>query len=422
MADMTTKVKIPVMPFYGDTEMELEFPSSWHVDVCKMEGHDTRALTDEEIRQAFAKPIGTKPISELAKGRKEVVILFDDLARGTPASVIVPYVLEELASAGITDEHIRFIAAVGAHGAMNGIELTKKLGEDVMRRFCVYNHNPYENCMPLGMTYRGTPVAINGEFMACDLKIGIGSIVPHPFGFGGGCKIILPGVASIETINGNHARLTLSPTTRMGNFETNVMMQDIVETARMVRLEVKIDCIMNMKREITALFVGDPVAEHLEGIKLAREHYATPLVNDCDVVVANCYMKANEHALSKAIASPLLKKSGGDMVVISVYPAGQIVHYFGRTFGKNLSGRGYNLPGFEGGRLDVPLNARSLTLMTPYPDRTGADWLAPYHVINYANDWDEVLDFLKRRNGERTKVAVIPDATIQYFPEALGTK
>jgi hypothetical protein len=109
-------------------------------------------------------------------------------------------------------------------------------------------------------------------------------------------------------------------------------------------------------------------------------------------------------------------------VVISVYPAGQIVHYFGRTFGKNLSGRGYNLPGFEGGRLDVPLNARSLTLMTPYPDRTGADWLAPYHVINYANDWDEVLDFLKRRNGERTKVAVIPDATIQYFPEALGTK
>ena len=41
--------------------------------------------------------------------------------------------------------------------------------------------------------------------MACDLKIGIGCIVPHAFsGFGGGGKIILPGVSHIDSIAYNH--------------------------------------------------------------------------------------------------------------------------------------------------------------------------------------------------------------------------
>ncbi|GAF92096.1 unnamed protein product, partial [marine sediment metagenome] len=79
----------------------------------------------------------------------------DDLSRSTPSAVMIPYVLEELAAAGIPDDSIRFIAAIGAHGSMNGIDFRKKLGDDVMGRFLVYNHNPYENCTPLGPSSRG---------------------------------------------------------------------------------------------------------------------------------------------------------------------------------------------------------------------------------------------------------------------------
>ncbi len=411
------KVKIPVMPYYGDEEMELDFPAGWNVHLCQMKGWNAPALTDRQIRKAFANPIGSKTIRELAKGKKEVVILFDDLTRGTPAHVLVPYVLEELKAAGIKDDNIRFIAAFGAHGAMNNLELAKKLGEDVLRRFLVYNHNPYENCVPLGITSYGTPVAINVEYMACDLRIGIGSIVPHPYGFGGGCKIILPGVASMDTIDANHTRLGLSPTVVLGRFEGNFIMQDIIEAARMSGLHVKIDAIMNLRREVTALFVGDPVAEHVEGIKVARKHYATELVKDCNVVVANCYMKANEITLAPPIAAPLLTKKGGDMVITCVYPAGQITHYFGRSFGKRFGGRGWNCPGPEGRHQALPDNTKRLTVMVPYPDKTGADWLAPYHLVNWAHSWNEVISNLKEHYDNKAKVAVIPDATIQYFPE-----
>jgi len=411
------KAVVPILAWYGDEELELDFPESWDVTVCKMKGHGASPLDDSNIRKAFANPIGAKPIRELAKGKKEVAILFDDLTRATPSAVLIPYVLEELAAASIPDDNIRFIAAIGAHGTMNGIDFRKKLGEEVMGRFLVYNHNPYENCTPLGMTSMATPVSINSELMICDLKIGIGSIVPHPFGFGGGCKIILPGVASMETIDANHARLGLFPNVGMGKLEDNMLLQDIIETARMTGLDVKVDALLNLKREVTALFVGDPVTEHVEGVKLAREQYATDMVHDADIVVANCYAKANEMTLAPPIASPLLSRKGGDMVIIAVTPEGQIHHYYGRSFGKNFGGRGWNVPGPEGRHLDLPENTKKLTVLAPYPDKVGADWVAPYHLIHWAKTWAEVIQRLRKEYGARAKVAVIPDATIQYFPD-----
>ena len=409
------KAVIPILAWYGDEELELEFPESWDVTVCKMKGHEAPPLSDAAIRKAFDNPIGTKTIRELARGKKEVAILFDDMSRATPTAVLIPYILEELAAAGIPDDNIRFIAAIGAHGSMNGIDFRKKLGDEVMGRFLVYNHNPYENCTPLGVSSQGTPISINSEFMACDLKIGIGSIVPHPYGFGGGSKIILPGIASMETIASNHNRLALTPTVAIGKLDSNIILQDIVEAARMAGLDVKVDAILNLKREVTALFVGDPVEEHVEGVKLAAEHYATDMVRDADIVVANCFAKANEMLLAPPVVSPLLSPKGGDMVLVVVTPEGQINHYFDRSFGRNFGGQGW---GPLSRKTSLPKNTKKLTIMAPYSDKVGADWVAPYELVNWAKTWQEVIQDLKNRHGNKAKVAVIPDATMQYFPEA----
>ena len=411
------KVVVPILAWYGDKELELEFPESWDVTVCHMKGHDALRLSDSEIREAFTNPIGTKTIKELARGKREVVILFDDMTRPTPSAVLIPYILEELAAAAILDDNIRFIAAIGAHGAMNGIDFRKKLGDEVMGKFLVYNHNPYENCTPLGISSYGTPVSINSEFMSCDLKIGIGSILPHPFGFGGGGKIILPGVASMEAIEANHYRLGLSPTIGIGKYDGNIVKQDVEEVARMAGLDVKVDAILNLRREITALFVGEPIEEFAEGVKLAKEHYATDMVSDVDIVVANCYFKANEMPLAPPVASPLLSQKGGDMVLIAVTPEGQITHYLERSFGKKFGGRGWLAAG-AGACKSLPRNTKRLTIMMPHSDKVGGDWLAPYDLINWKRTWTEIIQELKSTYGVKARVAVIPDATIQYFPDA----
>ncbi|MFO7984234.1 MAG: lactate racemase domain-containing protein [Desulfatiglandaceae bacterium] len=191
---MTIQVKVPHLAWYGDTDMDLTFPDPWHVQVLNMNGRKAVPLTPQAFEAAFEHPIGAPRIRDLAKGKRDVAIVFDDITRPTRVDQIAGYVLEELQKAGIPDGHIRFIVALGAHGAHSLIDFRKKLGHDILARFPVFNHNPYECCQYLGKTSRGTPVEINAEFMKCDMKIGIGLIVPHvSYGYGGGGKIVLPG-------------------------------------------------------------------------------------------------------------------------------------------------------------------------------------------------------------------------------------
>jgi nickel-dependent lactate racemase len=184
---MMNTITLPQLAWHGTKELKLAFPESWDIEICKMSGHDRPHMSPIEISEAVKNPIGMPPLREYARGKKEVVIIFDDMTRVTRAAEIVPPVLAELAAAGIKDSQVRFIAALGCHGAMNRLDFVKKLGEDILKRFPVYNHAPYDNCEYAGTTTRGTKLYFNAEVMKCDLKIGIGSVVPHIMaGFGGG--------------------------------------------------------------------------------------------------------------------------------------------------------------------------------------------------------------------------------------------
>ena len=404
-------IKVPQQIWYGNTEMELYFPSSWKVSFCPMKGGERKKLTPQEMEKAFLNPIGSKPISELARGKKEVVILFDDLARPTPVFEIVPFVLRELEKAGISDRQVRFIAALGAHGAHTANDFRKKLGEEVLDRFPVYNHHPFDFCTYLGKTSRGTPVSINKEVMACDLKIGIGSIVPHAFsGFGGGGKILLPGVAHIDSIAYNHGPLVKNHpgSVGLGKIEGNIPRLDIEEATRMAGLDIKIDALINLRGEITGLFVGDPILEHREGVRLAEEIYATTPAKGMDVVVVNTYAKPNECAIAPFIGIPSLKEEGGDLVIISNEPAGQVVHYLFGEFGKCGEGR-LRLP------QPLPTKVKRFIILSPFKDHAGACYFGDVSSILWVKTWEEVLDLLKAEWGNKANVAVYPDGTIQYF-------
>jgi hypothetical protein len=67
-------------------------------------------------------------------------------------------------------------------------------------------------------------------------------------------------------------------------------------------------------------------------------------------------------------------------------------------------------------KTELPLRTKKLTVLQPYPDYTGGDWLAPYDQINWTRDWEQTISQLKADYGDKAKVAVIPDGTIQYFP------
>ena len=323
---MTNAIKLPQLSWYGPRDLELPLPDSWQIEICNFAGYNRPALTDSQIKDSLAHPIGSPRIKEMAKGKKEVVIIFDDIHRATRVSRILPFVMEELAEAGISDDRIRFIAANGTHAAMDREDFAKKLGEAIMNKFRCYNHNPFDNCTYVGTTRRGTKVSLNSEFVQCDFKIAIGSITPHLFAtFSGGGKIILPGVASVETILYNHA-LPCDPVDK-ACYEKNPIPLDMFEAADLAHLDVNIEGLINYWGDTSDLFVGELRQSHDIGVKAAKEHYFTKKAKNKDIVIANAYAKVTESASGLGTAFPSLKTEGGDVVVVCNAPTGQCVHY-----------------------------------------------------------------------------------------------
>jgi len=399
---MANIIKLPQQSWYEPRELELPLPDNWQFEVCNMAGYNRPALSDDQIKAAITNPIGSPRIRDMARGKKEVVIIFDDIHRVTRVAKIAPFVIEELAEAGIPDSNIRFIAATANHGAMNRIDFAKKLGEAIMARFPIYNHNPYENCTYVGTTSRGTKVSINTEVMNCDLKIAINSTQPHiTHVFSGGGKIIVPGVASIDTTFANHT-LQIS---EKGNYETNELRLDADEAAKLAGLDMVIEGVYNLWGETVALFAGEPVAAHTASVQEAKSHYLMPRAKDKDIVIANSYTKVTESvaALSTAVS---LSEKGGDFVLICNAIQGQVVHYLVGPWGKTIQGRMELFP------LPVPPHVNHLILYTEYPDIASHGYLEKSDKVMPMSNWDEVIRKLQAFHKDGASVAVYPNGDI----------
>jgi lactate racemase len=161
-----------------------------------------------EIRRAMDNPIGSPRLEEMAKPGMEVALLFDDLQRPTPVDLVMPEMLNRLNRAGIPDERVWGVCALGTHPIYSREELESKVGPEVTARLRerLVSHDPHsEENVVIGKTHRGTLIEINPHVAFADLIIEVGECMPHPCaGFGGGFKIMMPGVCSYRSVADHH--------------------------------------------------------------------------------------------------------------------------------------------------------------------------------------------------------------------------
>ena len=412
------KIFVPSRLWYENQERELVFPDRWQVDNLNPPGFDKPALSATQIRERIERPIAGPTLEGLAGGKNQAVIVFDDMTRPTPVKDLAPPILEILHRAGMKKDQIRFIWALGTHAAYDMINARKKLGDEIVENYSVYNHDPFQNTVRVGRTPTGVELWFNREFMACDLKIGLGCITPHVHvGYGGGAKIALPGVAGIETINQFHNQLYRDRArTGLGKFQKNIMREECDAAGDIVGLNFKADCLLNRRGQITSLYAGPFRATHQAGADEGKEHYGIPYTSGYDLVVANSYAKANESAIAALLGLMLIRPKEGTMVLISDAPEGQVPHYVMRAWGSDYGGRHYQ-PKPKG---FVSRLMKKLIVMAPYPDRTNLDLICHPDDAITVKTWPQVLAILEKDFPGQVKVAVVPDGTMQYLKPPEG--
>ena len=116
---------LPMNSWYGGSQFdhlfelrEFPIPSKWDVQIFEPQGlRGAVPLSAEQILRGLRDPIGADSLTEMASGRRDAVIIVDDLSRPTPAFAVLPHILDELAAGGLREEVV--LGGVrGAHGLL----------------------------------------------------------------------------------------------------------------------------------------------------------------------------------------------------------------------------------------------------------------------------------------------------------------
>jgi len=260
---------------YEGKKIYFSIPRGWDL-ISAQDKSPISVVTDptQEIRHALDHPIRSQKIEELARPGMEVVVLFDDLQRPT---------------------------------------LSRLQGR-------IFSHDSHaSDNVPIGRSHRGTLVEVNQHVAFSDLIIGIGECMPHPIaGFGGGCKIIMPGVCSYRSVADHHFTWMRHRNSKVNYLDGNLFYEEIVDVGRLARLAFKLDLVMNEKRKVIRAFAGDPVAEHREASQYAASLYLVPLPKLADVTIVSAFPLEVGVQASKALdMAAFCTRAGGSIIWIA---------------------------------------------------------------------------------------------------------
>lgn len=280
-----TSITVP----YGSGFQTAECPAGIEVQLVDSPHGEPPPPIAELLEAAIDSPIGSPPLEELAKNKKSVAIVINDQTRPGPTKEMLDVLLSRLKACDISDDQISLVVATGTHRAPTNEELVHMIGDDYFRRFKVVCHDCQneDELVFIGTTQSGLKVSINKTVADADLRITTGLIAPHHCaGYSGGCKSIVPGVSSLETLRKHHSFPIYPYEPAMGWFHDNPFHETALEAARMAGVDFIVNAVQNCHKEFVAVVAGDLDAAHEAGVdicyansKIYIEKYANVIVS-----------------------------------------------------------------------------------------------------------------------------------------------
>ncbi len=308
--------------YLNGQEQHFNIPRDWNL-LAQAEPRDVCGVSDlkSSVRKALLNPISMPGLKEVIPSEGDVVLISEDQTRPSPIGKVMEPLVELLGELGVKDERIQVVIGRGTHRETTPAEQEAKLGKNILNRLQVSVHDvdDSDNLVLMGMTTRKTPVWINRMVAEAGLSIGLGTINPHYFaGYGGGAKLILPGVSGRETIVHNHTMIA-DKNAVQGKMEGNPIWEDMLEAARIAKLGMKIDLLLNTRKEICNIFAGDVEQAQKAAVKALLDIYGLPVPRMADITLTAGYpLETNLIQSGKAVLlANEVTKEGGAIVLLS---------------------------------------------------------------------------------------------------------
>ena len=282
---------------YGKGTQKVDLPEE-HI-IYDLHGKEVAVEKDiaAAALKAIRNPIDSKPLAEIVKPGEKIAIVVSDETRLCYTDQFLPVIVQELNDKGIPDSDIDIVIATGTHRAQTPEEDILVLGEAMVKRFRVHQHDCRDksNLVYKGTTSRGNKVYINKIVANADKIIATGAVTLHPMaGFGGGRKAIVPGVAGLETINRNHV-LALAekpgdgcnPDVTTAKLEGNPFHEDLMECVEFVNPDFLLNVVLTSEGGLYEVVAGNWKTAFYQGCKDLLEISGIPVKEQADVVIAS---------------------------------------------------------------------------------------------------------------------------------------
>jgi nickel-dependent lactate racemase len=311
---------------YGQREIDVPIPDHHPVDV--LEKLPVPPIDDPgaRVRQCLERPKAAPPLHELARGRRDAVIVVSDITRPVPNAVLLPPILDALRAGGLPPEVVTILVATGLHRPNTTAELDAMLGAEIARSIRIVQHDARdaESHRDLGRTASGIPILIDRFFLERDLRIITGLIEPHLMaGYSGGRKAVCPGLAAVETARAAHSPAMLEGHIGPGIVEGNPLHEGLVEVLRRVGVDFLVNVALDRHRNVAGVFCGHPEAAHAEGMAFVARESLVSLDEPADLVIASGGGAPLDSTFYQAIkgistASAIVKRGGAILLCASL--------------------------------------------------------------------------------------------------------
>ena len=377
----------------------------------------------ELVERSLDNPIASSKLEELAKGKKDIVIISSDHTRPVPSKIITPILLRRIRSAAPT-ARIRILVATGFHRPSTTEELINKYGKEIVDNEEIVMHYSQrdEDMVKVGKLPSGGDLIINKVATEADLLISEGFIESHFFaGFSGGRKAVLPGVSSYKTIMANHSGEFISDKhSRTGNLNHNLIHEDMVYAAKTAKLAFILNVVLDEDKKIIGSFAGDLEKAHKKGTDFVESLSEVDAIESDITISTNGGFPLDQNiyqAVKGMTAAEATNKIGGTIIMV----AGCRDGHGGEGFYHNIADvadpkefldKAINTPRLE----TVPDQWTSQILariLVNHHVIFVSDLVAPELITNMhmelATSLDDAMKSAYEREGEKAKVVVIPD-------------